>query len=55
MWIVSFLMKKWLKSVVCGTHEQYMRALFTGEKSKSYSKKKKNETQTCVWKAQNAP
>ena len=36
-------MKKWLKSIVCGTHEQYMRALFTGEKSKSYSKKKKKK------------
>ena len=48
-------MKKLLKSVVCGTYEQCTGALFMGEKSKSYSleKKKKSETQTCVWEAQN--
>ena len=26
-------MKKWLKSEVCGSHEQYINALFIGEKS----------------------
>ena len=32
-----------------------MRALLTKEKSKSYGwEKKKSETQTCVWEAQNA-
>ena len=41
-----FLMKKLLKSVVCGTRKQC-----TGEKSKGYGwekKKKKSETQMCV-------
>ena len=48
-------MKKLLKSVVCGTYEQCTGALFMGEKSKSFSleKKKKSETQTCAWEAQN--
>ena len=48
-------MKKLLKNVVRETHEQCTRALFTEEKSKSYGwEKKKIETQTCVWEAQNA-
>ena len=34
-------MKKLLKSVVYGTHEQCMKTLFTGEKSKSYGLGKK--------------
>ena len=52
----QFLMKKLLKSVVYGTHEQCMKTLFTGEKSKSYElgkKKNNSETRTCIWEAQN--
>ena len=40
-----FLMKKLLKSVVCGTHEQNTEIQFTGEKVKKVTaekKKKKN-------------
>ena len=48
VWIVPydpFLNKKWLKSEVCGTHEQCTDALFTGEKSNvvAWKKKEKNE------------
>ena len=37
-------MKKLLKSVICGTHEQYTGALFTVDKSTiaGWTKKKKN-------------
>ena len=37
-------MKKWLKSEVCGSHEQCINALFIGEKSNlcGLKKKKKN-------------
>ena len=43
-------MKKLLKSVVCGTYEQFTRALLTKEKSKSYGwgKKKKNLKLKCA-------
>ena len=41
-----FLMKKWIKSEVCGTREQCMGALFTGEKSNVAAKKKRERTNT---------
>ena len=36
-----FLMKKWLKSVICGTYEQCTGALFTMKKSNVAAEKKK--------------
>ena len=48
-----FLMKKLLKSVVCGTHEQNTEIQFTGEKVKKVTaekkKKKNSETQTTLF------
>ena len=49
-----FLMKKLLKSVVCGTHEQNTEIQFTGEKVKKVTaekkrKKKFSETQTTLF------
>ena len=38
-----FLMKKFVKSEVCGTHEQCIHALFTTEKSKHAAGKKKGK------------
>ena len=51
-----FLMKKLLKSEVCGTHKQYTTILFNVEKSKHVAgkkkrkKKKRKETQTWIRK-----
>ena len=47
-------MKKLLKSVVCGTHEQNTEIQFTGEKVKKVTaeekkKKKNSETQTTLF------
>ena len=36
-------MKKLLKNVFCGTHEQCIKALFTTKKSKSYGLTKKKK------------
>ena len=38
-----FLMKKLLKSEVCGTHKQYTTILFNVEKSKHVAGKKKEK------------
>ena len=38
-----FLMKKLLKSVVCGTHEQNTEIQFTGEKVKKVTAEKKKK------------
>ena len=47
-------MKNLLKNVVCGTHKQCTRALFIEKKVKKLRlKKKKSETQTYIWEAQN--
>ena len=52
----SFLMKKLLKSEICGSVNSAHSALFTGIVKHFGSKKikKKAKTQMCIWEAQNA-